>query len=283
MEKPIVISTAPFDGYDFATAFKEIANLGVDYVEIAFIEGYTDPFTEAYFVPDNARMILSLLADNGLDCLSFSSHIDLAKDDAVDIFTRRMDFAKHIGARYIISNAGPTARKAQFMQNIAELGRRAADRGMIIALENPGDGRPNVLDSAGPAAAILAEIDLDSVCLNYDFGNLISHCFEKIDPVEDYRLALDCTGHFHIKDVAAGPDGWYFTEIGQGGIDYRRILTEIAALETPIPISLEIPLRVSRRPDALPRRAAQPVDLDTIRTILSGSVQFVKNMISQNR
>ena len=49
MDNPILISTAAYDGYDLATAFQEISRAGVDLVEIAFIEGYTDPFTEDYF------------------------------------------------------------------------------------------------------------------------------------------------------------------------------------------------------------------------------------------
>jgi len=43
--KPILsISTVAFDGYPFETAFEEIAALGAKHVEVAFIQGYTDPF-----------------------------------------------------------------------------------------------------------------------------------------------------------------------------------------------------------------------------------------------
>ena len=34
------------------------------------------------------------------------------------------------------------AAKNQFMENIGQLGQAAADLGLIIALENPGDGNP---------------------------------------------------------------------------------------------------------------------------------------------
>jgi len=280
MKHPLLISTAPYDGYDFATALREIAGLGVDMVEIAFIEGYTDPFTEDYFNTKNANRLSTLLKKNNLECLSFSSHIDLAQKNAVRIFTKRMEFAKKLGSSYIISNAGPTHQKERFMENIHTLGLRAVDMGLMIVLENPGDGRDNVLDSAKPAAKIVKEIGMDSVKLNYDFGNLLSHCFEKLRPEQDYKHALDAIAHFHVKDVASTESGWHFTEIGKGTIKYANVLKELAALSEPVPISLEIPLRVTRAPDASPRRAPAPIELKTIRQILSGSVKFVKEKMS---
>ncbi len=96
MNNPILISTAAYDGYDLATAFKEISRVGVDLVEIAFIEGYTDPFTEDYFNDDNAAEITRLLAEHNLKCLSFSSHVDLSQDGIVRVFTNRMAFAKSL-------------------------------------------------------------------------------------------------------------------------------------------------------------------------------------------
>jgi sugar phosphate isomerase/epimerase len=280
MHNPILISTAAYDGYDLATAFKEISRTGVDLVEIAFIEGYTDPFAEDYFNDDNAVEIKALLAEHNLKCLSFSSHVDLSRDGIVALFKNRMAFANKLGAKYIVSNAAALQKKSQFMENIRELGQTAAGLNMVIVLENPGDGKANVMDSGEPAANLIQEIGQDHVKINYDFGNLLSHCFEKMRPEEDYKYVLDCAVHYHIKDVASNDSGWYFTEIGQGTVDYRKILKELAALEKPVPISLEIPLRIRRAPDASPRRASQPVDLKEIRQVMTGSVNFVKQVMA---
>ena len=279
MNNPILISTAAYDGYDLATAFKEISRAGVDLVEIAFIEGYTDPFTEDYFNDDNAAKIITLLAAHNLKCLSFSSHVDLSRDGIVEVFKNRMAFAKALGSKYIVSNAAPLQNKNQFMLNIKKLGQTATGLDMIIVLENPGDGKANVMDSGEQAANLIEEIDQESVKINYDFGNLLSHCFEKIRPEEDYKFVRDCAVHYHIKDVASDDSGWYFTEIGKGTIDYRRILKELATLSEPVPISLEIPLRIRRASDASPRRASQPVDLAEIRRVMTGSVNFVKQAL----
>ena len=280
MNNPLLISTAAYDGYDLGTAFKEIAAVGIDLVEIAFIEGYTDPFTEDDFNDANAAEISRLLAANHLKCLSFSSHVDLSREGIVGIFKNRMAFAEKVGARFIVSNAAPLQNKRRFMQNIRELGQAAAARNLVIVLENPGDGKANVMDSGRPAARLIDEIGLETVKINYDFGNLLSHCFEKIRPEEDYRFVRDCAVHYHIKDVASDDSGWYFTEIGKGTINYRKILKELAALPEPVPVSLEIPLRIRRAPDASPRRAPQTVDLKVIRRVMIGSVNFVKQGLS---
>jgi len=275
-----VISTAAYDGYDLAVAFKEISAAGMDLVEIAFIEGYTDPFNEDDFNDKNAEKILSLLGRYGLSCLSFSSHMDLSALEVVEVFKNRMAFAKKVGSKYIISNAAPLQNKNRFMKHIKTLGRLAEQMGLTITLENPGDGKPNVMDSGEPAAGIIEEIGLDSVRINYDFGNLLSHCSERIRPEEDYRLARDVTAHYHIKDVASDDTGWYFTPIGKGTIDYEMILKELAELPAPVPLSLEIPLRIRRATDGSPRRAAHPVDLGEIRHVMKESVAYVKRCLT---
>lgn len=281
MSNPLIISTAAYDGYDLEVAFEEIAATGVDLVEVAFIEGYTDPFTEDYFNDENAARILALLTQFGLTCMSFSSHVDLSKDGIVEIFNKRMAFARQLGARYIISNAAPLSNKDQFMENIERLGRTAADLGLIIALENPGDGNPNVIDSAEPAARVVEDIGLASVTINYDFGNLLSHCFGMLTPEQDYKNVMNQAGHYHIKDVVFNDAGWYFTEIGKGTIDYATILKDLTAVSESVPLSLEIPLRVTRAPDASPSRASQPIDLSEIRRVVRGSVNFVKQVLTK--
>lgn len=280
MNNPILISTAAFDGYDLVTAISEIAAIGADAVEVAFIEGYTDPFTEEYFNQINADKIVACLEKHNLPCLSFSAHMDMTKNLAVKIFKNRMVFARMLGAKYIVSNAAPVQNKGQFMANIAELGQTAAELGITIVLENPGDGKPNVIDTAEQGAGVIDEIGLDTVKINYDAGNLISHCFEKIKPEEDCRHAIAQTAHYHIKDVERQRDIWRFTEIGLGMIDYQSILKEVVTDPRPLPLSLEIPLRIARAKDASPIRANAPVELQKIRKVLTNSMEFVRNTIA---
>lgn len=280
MNNPILISTAAFDGYDLATAIAEVDALGADGVEVAFIEGYTHPFTEESFNRANADAIRHQLATHEIPCRSFSAHMDLTKPNAMEIFRRRMEFACLLGADTIITNAAPMARKAEFMSNIRELGQFAQSLGIMIGLENPGDGKANVIDTAQQASQVIDEIALDTVRLNYDFGNVISHCFEKVKPEADYRLALPQTGHYHVKDVARKDGGWIFTAIGDGLIDYGTILAAVSQDPRSLSVSLEIPLRLVRAPDASPVRFRAPVELNLIRKVLKQSMEFVRQAVA---
>lgn len=276
MSEILSISTSAYDGYDFPTILKEISQLGASYVELAFIQGYMDPFDEDYFSEMNAKMIQGLLSDTGLSCFAFSAHMDLAGKGAVDIFEKRMVFAKTVGAKIIITNAAPRSQEKEFIQNIVALADIAKSLDMIIALENPGDGKENVVNSGETGASFIRQIASDWVKLNYDFGNLLSHLFEKVRPEEDYKYALPYSAHLHLKDVRSYEQGWFFTEIGKGSIDYRSILKNLKSENQSLPLSLEVPLRLTRAPDASPRRQASPVPLDEIRRVLQGSINFVE-------
>ena len=282
MSRTISISTGAFDGYDLETALAEIAGLGLAHVELAFIEGYMRPFGEDFFTPANSAHLRRLMDRYGLSCLAFSSHINLGATGAVKILTGRMMFARSLGARIIITNAAPKEQEAHFIENIRHLAREARSLGLTIALENPGDGQDNVFNTGADGARLIDRIGSEEVRINYDFGNLVSHRFQKVRPEEDYLPAAPVTSHYHLQDVACTGQGGRFTEIGRGQIDYGRILEGLSALEEPIPLSLEIPLRIIRGLDALPIRAAEPVELKKIRETLKRSLAFVRANLSDS-
>jgi len=95
----VSISAAPYDGYPFPQVLESLARCGVRDVEPAFIVGYTEPFDETAFTPENARQYAKWLVARGIACHAFSSHIDLGRPDAVEVFKGRMDFAARLGAR----------------------------------------------------------------------------------------------------------------------------------------------------------------------------------------
>lgn len=281
MKRILSISTACFDGYDLPVAFREIADLGVKHVEIAFIQGYTDPFGEEVFSEAQARTIRNLLSSTGLSCHALSAHMDLVTDRASEVFKKRMAFAREVGAHLIITNAGPRAERNAFLKQMASLAREAEALDLLIGLENPGDGRDNIVNCGKDGAEVIQEIGASQVRLNYDFGNLLSHRFGRVRPEEDYLHALPFTIHLHVKDVKATEEGWHFTEIGKGMIDFEAILGRLEAEGLHLPLSLEIPLRVTRGPNALPRRKASRVALDQIQRVLKGSLDFLGRILGE--
>ena len=170
MPRTVSISTVPFDGYPLETALARIAALGVTHVELAYIQGYMDPFDESAFSDQQVRALRAMLSRSGLRCFAFSAHLNLGAVDVTDIFSRRLGFAAAIGARIVVSNAAPRADRSAFETNIAALAERAANLGLKIALENPSAGPDNLIDTGRGGADLIERLGLPNVGLNYDFA-----------------------------------------------------------------------------------------------------------------
>jgi len=274
----ISISAAPYDGYAFPEILDSLASCGVKYVEPAFIVGYTGAFDESAFTPAQARQYVDWLATSGLQCHAFSSHIDLGREDAVEVFTGRMDFAAALGAKVINTNAAARAWSERFFRNIEPLVRHAEQLGMIIGLENPGDGSDNLINTATDGIALVRQLGHDCVRLNYDAANTVSHRPPGrpggVIPADDALLAMPYCGHVHIKDAKVTPEGYFFTPLGEGDIGCERIVRGVAG--TDLALSVELPLRLHRGPDAQPIRRPEPVPLAEIEAAVRTSLAFVE-------
>lgn len=273
----ISISGAPYDGHPVPEMLASIAACGATHVEPAFIVGYTEPFDESSFSMAQIRQWQGWLADAGVACDAMSSHIDLGRDDAVEIFLGRMDFARALGARIINTNAASRSLRERFFQNIAVLARHGEDIGLRIGLENPGDGADSLFNTAADGSALLAEINHPFVGLNYDAGNTISHRPDET-PAADALLAMPLCMHTHIKDVGATPEGYFFTALGQGQVGCARILHAMA--NTDLNLSIEMPLRLHRLPNAKPVRSPNKVMIADIEAMIRPALAFVHRHLS---
>ena len=273
----VSISAAPYDGHPLARMLDSLAACGARWVEPAYIVGYTEPFDETAFTVQKACAYEAALRASGIGCVAFSSHIDLGRQDAVEVFRGRMDFAKRVGARVINTNAAARRNEARFYENIAVLAKHAEALDMVIGLENPGDGSDNLLNTAADGPALLHRIDHPRVGLNYDAGNTISHR-PKVVPSDDALQAMPLCLYTHVKDVRVSGEGYFFTPIGEGDIDCAAILAGIS--KTAIDCSIEIPLRLYRGADAQPRRSDQPVPIAEIERVIGASLRHVEGFFA---
>ncbi len=281
METIISISTVAYEGYDLETALAEISRLGAKYVELGFVAGVSEGFTENDFSEPNGRKLKEMLEGCGLKTLALAAHMDLGEPDAVTAFRRRMEFVKAVGAKIVHTKASDRSNKMRFLRNIDILAGFAESMGLIIALENPGHGfgENNLIRSGASGAALMKEIGADSVGLNYDFGNAFSYSRGRIRPEEDFEPTLPYAVHFHLKDMGPTNGGWAFTEIGKGVIDYRKILGFMSQQTQPPPFAIELPLMLIRDAAFNPRRRNTPVALPEIRKILKNSLDYVENLL----
>jgi sugar phosphate isomerase/epimerase len=273
----VSINGAPYDGHPVPQMLESLARIGATHLEPAFIVGYTEPFDESAFTEARSVAYARWLADAGIGCHAMSSHIDLGRPDALAVFSGRMRFAARIGAKVINTNAAARANEARFFQHIGPLARLAEELDLVIGLENPGDGSDNLLNTAADAAELLARIGHPRVGLNHDAGNTVSHRPE-VAPAADALAALPMCLHTHLKDVQRRPEGYFFTALGQGQVGCGDILRAVAAL--PLDLSIEIPMRLHRGPDAQPSRAPFRVPLADIEARLSAALAYVHHHLA---
>lgn len=275
----ISISAAPYDGHEFPAMLDSIASCGAQYVEPAFIVGYTEPFDESTFSLSNVPQYTTWLKQSGLQCFAFSSHIDLGKSDSDTVFARRMDFARALGAKIINTNAASRTNADGFFRNIRILAAHAERLDMIIGLENPGNGEDNLFNLAEDGLSLLERVGSPYVRLNYDAGNTVSHRPGRVDPAKDALVAMPGCVHVHLKDVQTRIDGFYFVAVGEGDVDCAMILQAVKA-RPDLNLAIEIPLRFHRNLAAQPCRNNSPVELFEIEAILRKSLDFVRQQLA---
>jgi sugar phosphate isomerase/epimerase len=272
----IAVNTLAFHGYPLDTALEEIARLTSD-VEPVYISKYDPTLREEYFHETNARKLRRRLDGLRLKVSSVGSHMDLGQAEAVEVFRRRMEFARAIGARMILTNATETSRKATFLRNIESLAVYAEKLDLVIALENPGDGQDQLLGTGLAGAALLEELGSDRVRLNYDFSNVFTYSKGTRRPEEELEAVLSYVSHLHLKNVKFSEGTWPVCGLDGGILDYRRLFQQFPALQS-IPMSIELPVRFGY--DAafrfgLREQLATP-SLDSIRKTLQDSLNYLR-------
>lgn len=279
MQKRILsVGSGAYSGHSYPVLLDSLARCGIAYVEPAFIQGYTDPFDESTFSLHHAALINRWLADSGVGCYAFSAHMSLGRPDSVDIFRHRMDFARTVGARIINTVVAQKADEATFFANIEVLARHAAEIGIQIGLENPGDGNDNLFNTAHDGIDLVKRLDQPNIVLNYDPGNVPSHFSGKVDPVSEGLEAVPFCAHMHIKDVRTLTDGWAYPGISQGEIAYDAIMQALAK-RPDLPFSLEILPAMCRGLDSKPRRVVPPPALEEIESMIWHSVNYIQKFI----
>ncbi|HVW59959.1 MAG TPA: sugar phosphate isomerase/epimerase family protein, partial [Puia sp.] len=232
---------------------------------------------ESYFTPPNARDLAAQIKQEGLSVRSMASHMDMGLLDTVEVFQKRMEFAKNLGAGIILTNTSQMGNERQFFKNMATLSGIARDLDLTIGLENPGDGQGYIMNNAADGVRILEILDAEWVKLNYDFSNI--HTLSKGRTTYDTGLgnALPYIGHLHLKNIRQQDDHWVVCSLGEGIINYKEVFSAYPALKD-IPMSIELPVRFGydKAFNFVPREKEDPT-LENIHTILHDSILFLLN------
>ncbi len=273
---PLTVNMSLFDGHSLDRAFAAIAAAGVSRIEPSYTSGYVDAPGPDTFSDRTAAALRAQVEQFGLTCTAVSMHMDMAAADAVEAFTRRMAFSAALGAEFVLSNAASRADEAAFYANMEELAARAEALGVIIGIENPGNGDDVLFATGADGAALCRNIGSPNVGLNFDVGNVVTFQRGARNPQDELKACLDEVVNIHAKDVRDTGQGYAFTAIGAGDVDWDAVFGHVRAAGRPLGVTIEAPLRLDREGYRSPRRAPAPIPFEAAVAALQQSVEFVE-------
>ena len=85
---------------------------------------------------------------------------------------------------------------------------------------------------------LIQEIGRDNVKINYDTANCVF--YGGVRAVDDLRPVVPYLAHVHLKDTRGGKGVWDFPAVGEGHVDFARVLNILEEEGYRGPLSVEI-------------------------------------------
>ncbi len=229
--------TNSYHTYSLEEALEGIAAAGYKYVELTAVRGWTEhvPLEADAKTLGNIQKMMKKL---GLAPISLSGHSDLTTKDGLKDGLKALDLCEKMSIAImntaIGGHAGQDEDEDAFMANIHGLADAAAKRNIRLGIEIHGD----ITRSAKAAIPVLARIKRDNVLINYDTANV--EFYGGVKAVDDLPAALPKLVHVHLKDKRGEGKIWDFPAIGEGHVDFKRVLDIMAKGGFTGPMSVEI-------------------------------------------
>jgi L-ribulose-5-phosphate 3-epimerase len=219
-------------------AYRQFPALGIRHVEVPCGPTGMAPFAPELIVGDALTAFKERLAGLGVEPITVGAYCDVLTQ--TELLKRRMDFARAIGARIVVSDATrrPMVEADEWstiVRTLRELGDHAASRGVKLALETHG----GITRNGALCAKLLDAVNHDAVGVNYDTGN-IYYYNEGFDPAEDVKLIAHRVVQVHLKDTRGGKGEWLFCGLGEGRVDFPAVVKTLREAGFDGPWSLEI-------------------------------------------
>jgi L-ribulose-5-phosphate 3-epimerase len=234
MANPLAGHTNSYHTYGFDEALAGIAAAGFRHVELSAVPGWTE-HVDLDADPADVRLRVEGF---GLQAVSLSAHSDLTTREGVTHGVKAVGWAARYGIPVVNTAVGGHSsadeNEAAFLANVGELADAADAAGVVVALEIHGD----IMASSDVTIPLLEKIGRDSIRINYDTGNVEFYSGERA--VDDLPKITRQLAHVHLKDTAGGKGNWDFPAVGDGTVDFRRVLEILRGAGYDGPYSVEI-------------------------------------------
>jgi L-ribulose-5-phosphate 3-epimerase len=232
---PLAGHTNSFHPYTADEALRGIAEAGYRYVELSAVPGWTE-HVDVHADPAGTR---AQLERYGLAAVSISGHSDLTTREGFEHGLAVVRWAERFGVPIVNTAIGGHAHVEEsedaFMANIGTLADAAHAAGLVVALEIHGD----LMASGEISIPLLDRIGHPAVRVNYDTANVEHYSGARAE--DDLPAIADRVANVHLKDMRGGKGDWDFPAIGEGHVDFGRVLEIMrdAGYEGPYSVEIE--------------------------------------------
>jgi L-ribulose-5-phosphate 3-epimerase len=227
--------TGSYYSYSTDEALAGIAAAGFRHVELSAVPGNTD-HVDVHADPAGIR---AKLEHHGLQVVSVSGHSNLTTPEGLEYGLAVVRWAERFGVPIVNTAVGGHApdvdeSESAFLANIGTLADAAEAAGLTIALEIHGD----LMASGERSRPLLDKIDHPAVAVNYDTANV--EYYAGTSAVDDLPSIADRVAHVHLKDARGGQGNWDFPAVGEGHVDFERVVGILRDAGYDGPYSVEI-------------------------------------------
>jgi len=223
MKNKVSCGTICYQDSTLQDALRGVSEAGFSYVDISSSKDTVEHVIAARMTEAETYSLKRHLRDYGLELITISGHTDLAHTEGVAHIKSCIDLAQEMQAEYVVTGPGEGGRPEtvrQLYRNMEEIGQYAAERGVIIALENEG----TKWSTGKEIAKLVRGIGLPAVRINYDTCNAIYFSDSETDLEEDLKYTLEYLVHVHLKDKIGGKAEFNFPALGDGYVDFEPLL-----------------------------------------------------------
>jgi L-ribulose-5-phosphate 3-epimerase len=232
---PLAGHTGSYSSYGFEDALAGLAAAGYRGVELAAVPGATE-HVNVHGDPADVR---ARLDHYGLEAVSISGHSDLTTREGLEHGLAVVRWAERFGLPVVNTAIGghlPDVDESEeaFLRNIGPLADAAQAAGLTIALEIHGE----LMASGEQSAPLLDRIGHPAVKVNYDTANVEFYSSARAE--DDLPAIADRVAHVHLKDMRGEMGEWDFPAIGEGHVNFGRVIEILRGAGFEGPYSVEV-------------------------------------------
>ena len=235
----LTINSNTYHGFSLEDAVKGASAAGFTQIELAAVNNHT-----AHVLPEMSseelKNIQHLLRDYGMKCVGIGAHSNVMTEEGVANLLNSIDLAVIFDCDYIITATGDAHDDTDVIEdetilanNLEPILKKCEQLKKTLLLETHGNNF-----STGASLKRLAQTFNNRFKINYDTGNVLF--YGNTLPYQDLEACLDKVGFIHLKDKIGSFNEWNFPAIGDGDLDFHKIIGILKRANYQGPISVEI-------------------------------------------